>query len=78
MTSETKEAFIARRKAEQKKSFEELLTGPAVKLMLSMVPATEPPELLKTLMEIFYDAGIAHGVGGVMTEVARSIVRGDK
>jgi hypothetical protein len=78
MGNETLEAFIARRKAEQAKGFEDLLARPEVKLLVSMVPATEQPELLKTLLGTFFDAGIAHGIGGVMSEVARNMLRGDK
>ena len=67
MTS-TAEATLAR-KVKEEVAYQDFLGKPETKILLSMVPAFEPPELMQTLMRSAFDAGSAQGTVSVMMEL---------
>lgn len=66
----------ARRDTEVAAAFQNLLARNEVKLLLSMVPATEPPELLETLLKSAFEAGCLHGEGAIAGEMIGALLKG--
>lgn len=58
-------AAEARMAAFSQEIFAKMLERPEIKLLISMVPASEPPELLQTLLRTMFDAGA--GQAGALT-----------
>lgn len=58
------EALMAAAKAKQSEAFQRFIDTPAAKLMVSMIPSHEsnPPELLRTLLESVHMAGFEFGL----------------
>lgn len=56
-------------------TFERMLQDPVLKLLISMIPASDtmPPELLRTLLQTFFKAGVSTGLTATMLEVANAI-----
>lgn len=50
----------------KKKGFQMFLQAPSTKLLMSMVPETNPPELLSTLLEQAYFSAFSNGAGFTM------------
>lgn len=50
----------------KKKGFQDFLQAPSTKLLLSMVPETNPPELMSSLLEQTYYSAFGHGAGFTM------------
>lgn len=72
---ESAEQRAARSEAESAAAFDKFLTRSEVKLLVSMVPATEPPELLRTLLRNAFDAGAQHGTGSVVMELTGALLK---
>lgn len=53
-------------KAEAHRGYAAWLAQPEVRLLLSMIPKTEPPELVQTVMRSAFEAGASAGMGAVM------------
>jgi hypothetical protein len=72
---------LAEIEQKKKKAFEDFFDTPAIKLLVSMVPATEPPEILRTLLQSVFDHGALFGaqssvglvIGQLLTDVDKEI-----
>lgn len=73
-------AKVAQLQAAQKAAMEDgyarHLARPELKTLMSLVPASEPPELLTTLLRSFYDAGANDGSAIVASLLARFLLEG--
>lgn len=58
-----------RMKESQNKNFAEWMSKPETKLMLSMVPPVENPDVLQTLLRGAFDAGHNSGQGNILVEM---------
>lgn len=75
MANETSAEFVARMKDEQRKALRNFMELSSTKLLLSMVPATEPPEVLATLIDAAFECGTAFGVMQSTKETVQALVR---
>jgi hypothetical protein len=55
--------------------YSEMMERPEIKLMVSMIKPTEPPEILQTLLQSFYGAGFQNGGLTAMNEVKGALVK---
>ncbi len=70
MTREEPVAVREQRMAEAKaKSFQDYMAKAETKLLLSMVPQLDNPDLLQTLLRGAYDAGHGAGQGNILIEM---------
>lgn len=65
----------AERAKNQKRSFDEFMSGPATQLLMSMVPPSQPPELLITLIRSAFEAGVNAGVSGCAIDLFRAYTK---
>jgi hypothetical protein len=59
-------------------AFEEWLRSRPVVLMISLVPATQPPEVLQTLLREAFENGSRVGVMVVMSTLADHVTKADR
>lgn len=62
MTAE-RDVIQAREATAKKKGFDQFMTQPTTRMMISMIPAGEKQEVLETLLFETYNAGFNSGVG---------------
>ncbi len=55
------------------KALAEFLTGPQTKLLMSLVPETNPPELLSTLLRAAFETGHAAGIADMTVMLIESV-----
>lgn len=70
------EARKAKRDTEAKASFATFMERSETKLLLSMVPAADQPELIQTLMRSAFDAGHGHGEASIAVEMVGAMLDG--
>ena len=61
-----------------KAAFDRFMSQPTTKLMFSMVPPTEPPELLATLVRSAFETGATIGFTTSMSMMTEELVRSIK
>ena len=54
--------------------FSQFIGRPETKMLLSMIPKTEPDELITTILRSAFDAGTASGQGEVLVMMMDSIL----
>jgi hypothetical protein len=54
---------------DEERSFDAFMRNDSTKLFLSMVPTSNPPEILETLLKSAHKAGFNGGSGSMLTEV---------
>lgn len=59
---------IARQEAKAK-GFEKWISNPQTKLLISMIKATEPPELVTTLLRTAFEDGVDIGAGTMVAQL---------
>lgn len=55
--------------------FRELMSQPHMKLMISLIPPSQPPELVETLVKTMFDKGFDSGVGTVVLHMTDEVLR---
>jgi hypothetical protein len=70
----TPEEAVAQVKKAADVGFAEFMRQPTTKLLVSMIPATEPPEVLRTLVEAAYLAGAELGCMEGSGQVVRAVL----
>ena len=64
--------------ARKGESFEKFLESPMAKLALSMIPSTNPPEVLRQLLQSAHDQGFGAGAGDVAMDMIESLFKNDR
>lgn len=59
----------------RKRAFEKFMATDVTKLMVSMVPASNPPEALETLLKAAFKAGSDSGAGEVVGEMIGAMLK---
>jgi hypothetical protein len=54
------------------RAFEAHLNSPMTKVLISLVPASEPPEVFMTLLRSFFDLGLSVGTGASLLEITKA------
>lgn len=70
----TKEEMKDRMAADQGRSFQAWLEKSETKLLMSMIPPANTPELLPTLLRSAFDAGNSSGQGAVLGEMLTAML----
>ena len=65
----------ARSKANQKAAFAKWMDQPATRMMMSMIPASDRPEVLETLLQETFGAGFASGSGDTAVSFLETIFK---
>lgn len=73
-----KDKFDAERKASQEKSFSDFMAKPETKLVISMIPASQQPEAMTTILRSAFDAGHSAGIGVMLVEMLTAMLKGPK
>lgn len=71
---ENTEANRIKTEKETELSFQGFMKRPEVRMLMSMIPQTEPPELLTTLLRAAHSTGSDNGRGSVLVEFAKAVV----
>lgn len=71
---ETPEAK-AEKAVKKDQHFTEFLERAESKLMLSLIPASDNPDAVKTLLRSAFDAGSAHGSGEILVEMVGALLK---
>lgn len=58
--------------------FKAYMSRPEVKMLVSIVPALQPPELLQTLLKSAFDSGTLFGQGIVVAEMIKTAMNQEK
>lgn len=66
--------IVQQANADREQAFQEWMKTPAVKLLVSMVPATEPPETLTSLLQAAFDGGSSFGLGFALQTIVKGII----
>lgn len=66
----------AKQKADKKEGFARFMDQPATRMMMSMIPASDKPEVLETLLQETFSAGYAAGGGQAMGLVIEALFKG--
>ncbi len=69
------ESRRAKMKANEEEQFNNWIAKSETKLMLSMIPQAENPDVVKLLLRSAYDAGNAAGGANVMIEVVEAMLK---
>ena len=62
-------------RAEKERDFQQFLSRPDTKMMLSLVPPSEPPEALQTLLRAAFESGVGSGMSYVMLPLLGAILQ---
>ncbi len=65
MNDDTIKKALARFESRRVDEFIAYMNSPATKLLISMIPACQPPELVETLLRATYERGFEIGVSAV-------------
>lgn len=57
------------------KNFQDFLESPPIKLLLSMIPAANPPETVVTVLRQAWDAGEANGLMYAAVQILEQQIR---
>lgn len=63
-----------RMKEAKDKSFSDFMAKSETKLMLSLVPSSDNPDVMQTLLRTAYDAGHGAGQGNILCEMLTSML----
>jgi hypothetical protein len=79
MSSELTDAKrIERMEGSKEKGFADFMAKAETKLLVSMVPPMENPDLMKTLLRAAFDAGHGSGQGNILVEMLTAMVKAPK
>ena len=56
-------------RAEEERAFQDFLASPLAQLSISLIPETNPPELLQKILRAAFNAGRANGQVQVISEL---------
>lgn len=68
----------ARSRAREEKEFNNFMTKPETKLMLSLVPPSENPDVMQTLLRAAFKAGVNAGAGDILGDLLEAVLKKDK
>ena len=78
----TKEQFLQREKAASEEQFQEFMSNPTIRLLISMIPATENRDVLHTLLKETFSQAFSRGslffAITAMDGVIESLLKKDK
>ena len=74
-TTATKEALKAKAKAADDAAFRLHLASPEAKLIVSLIPASEPPEVVEIALRAAFDSGISHGTTQLLGVMLDSMLK---
>lgn len=74
--TDTKSDVAAKEKAAKKEGFDKWMDSPATRMMLSMIPPSEKPEVLETLLQETFNAGFSAGSGSTAGTLLEAIFKG--
>lgn len=75
LTTESRAEREARYQTEKAAAFDRFMAKPETKLLASLVPASEPPEALTTLLRAAFDAGNSEGAASVLQEMLTAMLK---
>ena len=64
-----------RDKAKKKSAFAKWMDQPATRMMISMIPASDKPEVLETLLQETFNAGFGAGSGETAASFLEAILK---
>lgn len=70
-----KDAIMQQRAAVEQKHFDDFMTAPTTKLLLSLIQASDHPEAMKTLLRSAFDCGVGSGSGGVLLSLITAMTQ---
>lgn len=68
--------FEADQKSRQKDGFDRWMDQPATRMMMSMIPPSERPEVLETLLKETFNAGFGAGTGATAGSFLEAMIGG--
>lgn len=76
----TEDEKLQAEKQKKDVSFGRFMEAAQTKFMLGLLPPTDkaPPETLETLLRLSFDAGEAHGMGTVVTQMLSALTKPKK
>lgn len=72
----TQEQLKAKEDSDKSKGFDSFMARPTTRLLLSMIPAGEHQDALRTLLREAFDTGWGHGSGSMLGIMLEQVMRG--